>query len=98
MVVADCFTFYGGLAGELKGETIPFSPTMMTLTQREPIGVVGAILPWNAPLMLMAFKIAPALAAGNTVVVKSADEAHLAALRIIETMNTVLPAGVATFM
>lgn len=98
MVVADCFTFYGGLAGELKGETIPFSPTMLTLTQREPIGVVGAILPWNAPLMLMAFKISPALAAGNTVVVKSAEEAPLAALRIIEILNQVLPAGVANIL
>lgn len=98
MVVADCFVFYGGLAGELKGETVPFSPTMLTFTQREPIGVVGAILPWNAPLMLMAFKIAPALAAGNAVVVKSAEEAPLAALRIIEIMNEVLPAGVANIL
>ena len=97
-VVADCFTFYGGLAGELKGETIPFSPTMMTLTQYEPIGVVGAIIPWNAPLLLMAFKIAPALAAGNTVVVKSAEEAPLAALRVIEILSQVLPAGVVNIL
>lgn len=97
-VVADCFTFYGGLAGELKGETIPFSPSMMTLTQYEPIGVVGAIIPWNAPLLLMAFKIAPALAAGNTVVVKSAEEAPLAALRVAEIINEVLPAGVVNIL
>src|SRR3546814_18647604 len=65
MVVADCFTFYGGLAGALKGETIPFSPTMMTLTQREPLGFVGALLPSTAPLIPMDFKLAPALAAGR---------------------------------
>jgi acyl-CoA reductase-like NAD-dependent aldehyde dehydrogenase len=97
-LLAECFSFYGGLTSELKGETVPFDPKMLTLTQREPIGVVAAILPWNAPLMLMAFKIAPALAAGNTVVVKSAEEAPLAALRVIEIINEVLPAGVANIL
>ncbi len=93
-VLADAFVFYGGLGSELKGETVPFSPTMMTLTQREPIGVVAAIIPWNVPMMLMAYKIAPALVAGNTVVVKSAEEAPFAVLRICQIMNQVLPAGV----
>jgi acyl-CoA reductase-like NAD-dependent aldehyde dehydrogenase len=97
-VLADCFSFYGGLTSELKGETVPFDPKMLTFTQREPIGVIGAIIPWNVPLMLMALKIAPALAAGNTVVVKSAEEAPLAALRVIEIMNEVLPAGVANIL
>src|SRR5688572_7210743 len=46
-VLADAFVFYGGLGTELKGETVPFSPTIMTMTVREPIGIVGAILPWN---------------------------------------------------
>ena len=81
-VVADIFTFFGGLGGELKGETLPFKPDMLGLTIREPIGVVGAIIPWNVPMMLMALKIAPALVAGNAVVVKSAEEAPLAVLRI----------------
>nr|pir carS protein - Azospirillum brasilense [Azospirillum brasilense] len=67
---------------------------MLTFTQREPIGVVGAIIPWNVPLYLMALKIAPALVAGNAVIVKSAEEAPLAALRVIQVMNQVLPAGV----
>jgi acyl-CoA reductase-like NAD-dependent aldehyde dehydrogenase len=93
-LVADCLRFYGGLTSELKGETVPFDPSMLVFTQREPIGVVGAILPWNVPLLLMAFKIAPALAAGNAVVVKSAEEAPFAALRVVQLMNTVLPAGV----
>ncbi|MDK2660775.1 aldehyde dehydrogenase family protein [Cupriavidus sp. LEh21] len=93
-VVADTLQFYGGLASELKGETIPFSPDMLTVTQREPIGVVGVIIPWNAPMMLMALKIAPALVAGNTVVVKSAEEAPLAVLRLCQIINQALPAGV----
>ena len=93
-VVADAFTFFGGLASELKGENVPFHPDMLTVTIREPIGVVGAIIPWNVPMMLMAFKIAPALVAGNTVVVKSAEEAPLAVLRVCEIMNEVLPPGV----
>jgi acyl-CoA reductase-like NAD-dependent aldehyde dehydrogenase len=93
-LLADCLRFYAGLTSELKGETVPFDPTMLVYTQREPIGVVGAILPWNVPLLLMAFKIAPALAAGNAVVVKSAEEAPFAALRVVQLMNAVLPAGV----
>jgi aldehyde dehydrogenase (NAD+) len=93
-VVADIFTFYGGLGSELKGETVPFRPDMLTLTIREPIGVVGAIIPWNVPVMLMALKIAPALVAGNAVIVKAAEEAPLAALRACQIMNQVLPPGV----
>jgi len=93
-LVSDTLAFYGGLASELKGETVPFNPTMLAFTQREPIGVVGAIIPWNVPLYLMALKIAPALVAGNAVIVKSAEEAPLAALRVIQVMNQVLPAGV----
>ncbi|CAO3458468.1 Aldehyde dehydrogenase (EC 1.2.1.3) [Azospirillum argentinense] len=93
-LVADTLSFYGGLASELKGETVPFHPKMLTFTQREPIGVVGAIIPWNVPLYLMALKIAPALVAGNAVIVKSAEEAPLAALRVIQVMNQLLPADV----
>jgi acyl-CoA reductase-like NAD-dependent aldehyde dehydrogenase len=93
-VLADVFTFFGGLGGEIKGETVPFKTESLTITQREPLGVVGAIIPWNVPLMLMALKIAPAMVAGNTVVVKSAEEAPLAVLRACQIMNQVLPAGV----
>ena len=63
------------------------------MTVREPIGMVGAIMPWNVPMLLMALKIAPALVAGNTVVVKSAEEAPLAVLRVCELMNRILPPG-----
>lgn len=92
--VADAFAFYGGLASELKGETIPFRSDMMTLTLREPVGVVAAVIPWNVPMMLMAMKIAPAIVAGNAVVVKSAEEAPLAVLRICEIIAPILPRGV----
>ncbi len=93
-VVADVFEFFGGLGGELKGETVPFDPKVLSVTVREPLGVVGAIIPWNVPMLLMALKVAPALVAGNSVVVKSAEEAPLAVLRICELMNRVLPPGV----
>ena len=92
-VVADLFTFYGGLGGELKGESVPFAPDVLSVTVREPLGVVGAIIPWNVPLLLMALKVAPALVAGNTVVVKSAEEAPLTVLRLAELLNRVLPPG-----
>jgi aldehyde dehydrogenase (NAD+) len=93
-VLADVFNFYGGLGSELKGETVPFRPDMLTLTVREPLGVVGAIIPWNVPMMLMALKIAPALVAGNSVVVKSAEEAPFCVLRACQILNQVLPPGV----
>ncbi len=91
--VADILEFFGGLGGELKGESVPFAPNVLSVTVREPLGVVGAIIPWNVPMLLMALKIAPALVAGNTVVVKSAEEAPLAVLRICELMNRILPPG-----
>ncbi len=91
---ANTFRFYGGLGLELKGETIPFSDSMLTMTIREPLGVVGAIIAWNVPLFLMSLKVAPALVAGNSVVVKSAEEAPYAVLRAAEIMNTILPPGV----
>jgi acyl-CoA reductase-like NAD-dependent aldehyde dehydrogenase len=93
-VVADVFEFFGGLGSELKGESVPFAPNVLSVTVREPLGVVGAIIPWNVPMLLMALKVAPALVAGNAVVVKSAEEAPLAVLRICEILNRVLPPGV----
>ncbi|TAK97953.1 MAG: aldehyde dehydrogenase family protein [Rhodospirillaceae bacterium] len=92
--VADVLQFFGGLASEIKGETVPLRSGVLAYTQREPLGVVAAVLPWNVPLMLMAIKIAPALVAGNSVIVKSAEETPLAVLRAAELLNEVLPAGV----
>ncbi|WP_029010022.1 aldehyde dehydrogenase family protein [Azospirillum halopraeferens] len=97
-VLADMFVFFGGLASELKGETVPFNPNMLTMTVREPVGVVGSIIPWNVPLLLMAMKIAPALVAGNAVVVKSAEESPLTVLRVVQIMNTILPAGLVNIL
>jgi acyl-CoA reductase-like NAD-dependent aldehyde dehydrogenase len=93
-LVADIFNYYAGLALEIKGETIPYDPNILTLTLREPIGVIGAILPWNVPLMLMATKVAPALVAGNTVVLKPSPEASFCVLKAVELMNQILPPGV----
>ncbi|QPM91561.1 aldehyde dehydrogenase family protein [Pseudooceanicola algae] len=93
-VAADLLEFYGGLASELKGETVPFHPRSLTVTTREPLGVVAAILPWNVPLVLMMLKIAPALVAGNTVVVKAAEEAPFATFAAAEILMQYLPDGV----
>lgn len=93
-VFANTLHFYGGLGLELKGETIPFSDSMLTLTLREPLGVVGAIIAWNVPLLLMSLKVGPALVAGNTIVLKTAEEAPFTVLRAAEIMNTLLPPGV----
>jgi betaine-aldehyde dehydrogenase len=91
---ADIFRYFGGLAGELKGETIPFGEHVLSYTRREPIGVVGAIIPWNAPILLGALKIAPALCAGNTLVMKAAEDAPLAVLLMAEICQEFLPKGV----
>jgi acyl-CoA reductase-like NAD-dependent aldehyde dehydrogenase len=91
---ADIFRYFGGLAGELKGETIPLGEQVLSYTRREPLGVVGAIIPWNAPVLLAALKIAPALCAGNTMVLKTAEDAPLGVLLIAEVCQQFLPPGV----
>lgn len=91
---AEVWSFYGGLASELKGETVPLHPDMLTMTLREPLGVVGAIIPWNVPLLMQALKACPALVAGNAVVMKSAEEAPLTVLRLAELAGQILPKGV----
>src|ERR1700724_1166840 len=93
-LAADIFRYFGGLAGELKGETIPRGEHMLTYTRREPIGVVGAIIPWNAPVLLGALKIAPALCAGNTIVLKAAEDAPLGVLLMAEICQEFLSPGV----
>ncbi len=90
----DMFRYYGGLGGELKGETIPLGEHVLSYTRREPLGVVGAIVPWNAPSILSAIKIAPALIAGNTLVLKAAEDAPLCVLLLAEVCQQFLPPGV----
>lgn len=91
---ADLFRYFGGVAGELKGETIPFGEHALGYTRRDPLGVVGAIIPWNAPVSIAACKIAPALCAGNTLVLKAAEDAPLGVLMLAEIANEFLPPGV----
>src|SRR6185437_3154968 len=91
---ADIFRYFGGLGGELKGETIPFGEHVLSYTRREPLGVVGAIIPWNAPVLLGALKIAPALVAGNTLVMKAAEDAPLGVLMMAQVCQEFLPPGV----
>src|SRR5581483_4676394 len=82
---ADHFRYFAGWATKLEGETIPVSiPSMFTYTLREPVGVVGQIIPWNFPVQMASWKLAPALACGNTVVLKPAEQTPLSALRLGE--------------
>jgi len=86
-LTADHFRYFAGWATKIEGETIPVSiPNMLTYTLREPLGVVGQIIPWNFPMQMAAWKMAPALAAGNTVILKPAEQTPLTALRMGELM------------
>lgn len=81
----DHFRYFAGWATKIEGDTIPVSvPSMLTSTLREPIGVVGQIIPWNFPLQMAAWKLAPALACGNTAILKPAEQTPLTALRLGE--------------
>lgn len=95
-LTADHFRYYAGWATKLEGETIPVSiPNMFTYTLREPVGVVGQIIPWNFPLQMASWKLAPALACGNTVILKPAEQTPLTALRLGELICEVgFPEGV----
>ena len=92
---AECFEYYAGWADKVMGETIPVKGNHLTYTLREPIGVVAAIVPWNFPLLLAAWKVAPALACGNTVILKPASQTPLTALALGEIAVEVgFPPGV----
>jgi acyl-CoA reductase-like NAD-dependent aldehyde dehydrogenase len=92
---AECLYYFAGWSGKVTGDTIPVQENAFTYTLREPIGVVGAITPWNFPLMLAVWKIAPALACGNAVVIKPASNTSLSLLKFAEYAKECgLPAGV----
>src|SRR5206468_5532347 len=92
---AACFRYFGGMADKFQGETIPVEAGFLNYTLREPVGVVGQVVPWNFPLMFTSWKMAPALAAGNTVVFKPAELTPLSSLRVAELMVEVgFPPGV----
>ncbi len=93
-LAAQYFEFYGGLATSIEGETINLGPARLCYTLREPFGVIGVILPWNAPINQAARAVAPALAGGNTVVVKPSEFTSVSALRLAElALQAGLPAG-----
>jgi betaine-aldehyde dehydrogenase len=80
--VVEHFEYFAGMATKIEGETIPVPGRLFNYTVREPVGVCGAIIPWNYPLVMAAWKLAPALAAGNTVVLKPAEQTPVTALEL----------------
>ena len=94
--VATCFEYYGGLATKISGDVNPVPDDALSLTLREPVGVCGQIIPWNYPLLMAAWKIAPALCAGCTVVLKPAEATPLTAIALARILDGIeeLPKGV----
>jgi len=92
---AECFQYYAGWADKIHGETVPVRGNYLTYTLREPVGVIAAIVPWNFPLLLTSWKVAPALACGNTVIIKPASQTPLTALALAEIAREAgIPPGV----
>ena len=92
---AECLQYYAGWADKIHGETIPVRGNHFTYTLREPVGVVAAIVPWNFPLLLASWKVGPALACGNTLILKPASQTPLTALALGEIAQEVgFPPGV----
>ena len=93
-VAAAQIEFFAGLVTEMKGDTIPMGPDRLNFSVREPLGVVGRIIPFNHPFMFCAGKSAAPLAAGNTIVIKPPEQAALSSLRLAELIDGLLPPGV----
>ena len=89
----DVLRYFGGVASELKGETVPLGEHVLSYTRREPIGMVGGIVPWNAPVVLGTLKIAMSVAAGNTLVLKAAEDAPLGLAARRATLQRTSAAG-----
>ena len=94
--IPDWFRYFAGVAETARGDTIPTAkPNFLVYTVREPVGVVGAIVPWNSPLLLLVWKLAPALAAGCTMVVKPSDHTPVTAIEFVRCLERAgLPPGV----
>ena len=93
--VATCFEYYGGMATKIHGDVIPVPDNAMSLALREPIGVCGQIIPWNYPLLMAAWKLAPAICAGCTMVLKPAEQTPLTILELAQHFEAAgLPPGV----
>ena len=90
-----CLRYYAGWADKNHGKTIPVDGEYFSMTLHEPVGVVGQIIPWNFPLLMLAWKLGPALSMGNVVVMKPAEQTPLTALYICELIKQAgYPAGV----
>ncbi len=93
--VATCFEYYGGLSTKIHGDVIPVPDNAMTLALREPLGVAGQIIPWNYPLLMASWKLAPALCAGCTTILKPAEQTPLSVLALASSFaDAGLPPGV----
>ena len=91
----DWFVYFAGAADKLEGEQIPIRPNALAYTRREPVGVVGAILPWNSPILLYSWKMGPALAAGNAMVLKPAEQTPVTAIELAKLVEEAgFPKGV----
>jgi aldehyde dehydrogenase (NAD+) len=94
-----CYRYYAGWADKIQGKTIPVNGDYFCYTRHEPVGVVGQIIPWNFPLLMQAWKLAPALACGNTVILKVAEQTPLSALRVGELiLEAGFPEGVVNIL
>jgi aldehyde dehydrogenase (NAD+) len=94
-----CFRYFAGWSDKIHGKTIPVDGDYFCYTRHEPVGVVGQIIPWNFPMLMLAWKLAPALATGNTVVMKPAEQTPLSALRIAELIvEAGFPEGVVNML
>ena len=95
----SCYRYFAGWADKVQGKTIPIDGNFFCYTRHEPVGVVGQIIPWNFPMLMQAWKLAPALATGNTVVMKPAEQTPLSALRIGELiLEAGFPEGVVNLL
>ncbi|MEM7562051.1 MAG: aldehyde dehydrogenase family protein, partial [Pseudomonadota bacterium] len=92
---ADYFCYYAGMVDKLEGSTVPLGPDKVCFTEHVPIGVTGHIIPWNVPINMVARGLAPALACGNTAVLKPAEDTPMTALMVVEILEqTGIPSGV----
>jgi len=95
IMVIKCFRYYAGWADKIHGKTIPVDGSFLSYTRHEPIGVCGQIIPWNFPLLMQAWKLGPALATGNTIVMKLAEQTPLTGLAVAQLVKEAgFPAGV----
>ena len=93
--IVDCYRFFAGAVRTMPGQAAgEYLPGFTSMIRRDPIGVVGSIAPWNYPLMMMAWKLAPAIGGGNTVVFKPSEQTPLTALKMAKLLADILPEGV----